>query len=59
MAEDLMRGRETLRPRMPQNLTIYEATVEPGQVEEQTVFVPAPRRSFTRRLGQWITGEAH
>ena len=59
MAEDLMRGRETLRPRMPQNLTIYEAAVERAQVEEQTVFVPAPRRSFTRRLGQWITGEAH
>ena len=25
MAEDLLRGRETLRPRMPDNLTLYEA----------------------------------
>ena len=25
MAEDMMRGRETLRPRIPENLTLYDA----------------------------------
>lgn len=59
MAEDMMRGRETLRPRTPPNLTLYEA--EPREDDEplqQQVFVPQ-RRSLTRRLGQWIVGTAH
>ena len=59
MAEDMMRGRETLRPRMPKNLTIYDAAAEPIALPmEQPMFVPV-RRSFTRRIGQWITGAAH
>ena len=30
MAEDLLRGRETLRPRMPDNLTLYESDDPPA-----------------------------
>jgi hypothetical protein len=53
LAEDLLRGRETLRPRPPQNLTIYapdeaEPSMEPG-------FIPS-RRSLITRLEHWITG---
>ena len=59
MAEDLIRGRETLRPRMPENLTFYEAAAEPVAAEEQTVFMPVARRSLTQRLRRWISGEAH
>ena len=60
MAEDLMRGRERLRSRLPSNFTLYETLAEPtvGDAGEQEVIVPA-RPSFTRRLGQWITGMAH
>jgi two-component system, response regulator PdtaR len=59
MAEDMMRGRETLRPRVPSNLQMYEAEHAPQELRgEQQVFVPA-RRSLTRRLGQWIAGTAH
>jgi response regulator of citrate/malate metabolism len=61
MAEDMMRGRETLRPRVPANLQIYNAEAEPafeGQAAEQQLFVPA-RRSLTQRLGQWIVGAAY
>ncbi len=54
MAEDLMRGRETVRPRMPDNLTLYGAvnddddTIQPG-------FIPS-RPSFKTRLEHWIAG---
>jgi len=53
MAEDLLRGRETLRPRMPHNLTLYEASdqrplPEPG-------FIPS-KPSFRTRLEHWISG---
>lgn len=53
MAEDLLRGRQTLRPRIPENLTLYEAQegarrVEPG-------FIPS-KRSFRTRLEHWIAG---
>ena len=29
MAEDMLRGRETLRPKLPHNLTLYEQTGDP------------------------------
>ncbi|URD59721.1 response regulator [Sphingomonas sp. KRR8] len=59
MAEDMMRGRETLRPRMPKNLTFYEADEAPvAATTEQTSFVPE-RLSFSRRIGAWITGTSH
>lgn len=56
MAEDLLRGRETLRPKLPDNLTLYEAqdeieTPEPG-------FIPS-RPSFRTRLEHWISGHQH
>lgn len=59
-AENMMRGRETLRPRLPANFTLYEAAEEPIMVEavEQAVIVPG-RPSFPRWLGRWITGLAH
>lgn len=61
MAEDMMRGRATLRPRVPPNLTMYEAGHRPEpepQQQQQQVFVPA-RRSLSQRLGHWIVGTAH
>ena len=57
MAEDVMRGRETVRPKLPPNLTIYDGMsdvkngVEPG-------FIPS-RRSFKTRLEHWIAGTQH
>ena len=53
MAEDLLRGRETLRPKVPANLILYEArddrpSPEPG-------FIPS-KPSFRTRLEHWISG---
>ena len=55
-AEDLFRGRETLRPKMPENLTLYEpgdklAGDEPG-------FIPS-KRSLRTRFEHWIAGQHH
>src|SRR3954469_8766865 len=54
-AEDLLRGREAHRPKMPENLTIYEtqaeAVPEPG-------FIPS-KRSLRTRLEHWISGHHH
>ena len=59
MAEDMMRGRETLRPRPPANFKLYELEPEPeSTAATQQVFV-SPRPSLTRRLGRWIAGTAH
>ena len=54
MAEDVLRGRETLRPRIPDNLTLYEEAaatqvVEPG-------YIPS-RPSLRARLEHWIAGQ--
>lgn len=56
MAEDLLRGRETLRPKLPHNLTLYEPSdddlaAEPG-------FIPS-KRSLRTRLEHWISGYQH
>ena len=56
-AEDMMRGRETLRPRMPVNLTLYDQ-VEDAGVEPQPGFIPS-RRSLKTRLEHWIAGTQH
>ena len=54
MAEDVMRGRETFRQRMPLNLTFYElpdqdeTLIEPG-------YTPS-RRSIKTRIEHWIAG---
>jgi response regulator of citrate/malate metabolism len=57
MAEDVLRGRETLRPRMPENLTFYEAQAEPPPLAE-TGFIPS-KPSLRTRLEHWISGQQH
>jgi response regulator of citrate/malate metabolism len=56
-AEDLMRGREALRPKMPVNLTLYDKVQEEG-AEPQPGFIPS-RRSLKTRLEHWIAGTQH
>lgn len=56
MAEDLLRGRETLRPRLPDNLTLYEPDEtppgsEPGFIESKP--------SLRTRLEHWISSHQH
>ena len=53
MAEDLLRGRETLRPKLPSNLTLYQSN-EP-QVPMEPGFIPS-RPSLRTRLEHWISG---
>ena len=55
-AEDLLRGREAVRPKMPDNLTLYDPNeahigAEPG-------FIPS-KRSFRTRLEHWFSGHHH
>ena len=56
MAEDLLRGRETLRPKLPDNLTIYEPHDEAAPLER--AYIPS-RRSLRTRLEHWISGHQH
>ena len=56
MAEDLLRGREAVRPKLPENLTIYEAAADappagPG-------YIPS-KLSLRTRLEHWISGHQH
>jgi DNA-binding response OmpR family regulator len=53
MAEDRLRGRETLRPKTPANLTMYEASGP--QVQQVSGFIPS-RLSLRIRLQHWIAG---
>ena len=53
MAEDLLRGRQTLRPKMPDNLTLYDAVEQPAVPEPG--FIPS-KPSFRTRLEHWISG---
>lgn len=55
-AEDLLRGREALRPKMPENLTLYEP-VEPPATPEAG-FIPS-KRSLRTRLEHWISSHHH
>lgn len=55
-AEDLLRGRETHRPKMPENLTLYEAPQESPATEPG--FIPS-KRSLRTRLEHWISGYHH
>ena len=57
MAEDMMRGRETLRPKLPENLTLYDA-VNDDQPTPQPGFIPS-RRSLKTRFEHWIAGHQH
>jgi hypothetical protein len=56
MAEDLLRGRETLRPKLPDNLTIYEPEHEAEAPEAG--YIPS-KPSLRTRLEHWITGYQH
>jgi DNA-binding NarL/FixJ family response regulator len=53
MAEDLLRGRETLRPKLPSNLTLYQSA-EPEALPEPG-YIPS-RPSLRTRLEHWISG---
>lgn len=54
MAEDRLRGRETLRPKVPANLTMYDDGAA-DQVQQVTGFIPS-RPSLRTRLEHWIAG---
>lgn len=55
-AEDLFRGRETLRPKMPENLTLYEPADK--VTGEEPGFIPS-KRSLRTRFEHWIAGQHH
>ena len=52
MAEDLLRGRETLRPKIPENLMLYQANEEPDLAE--VGFIPS-KPSFRTRVEHWLS----
>ena len=56
-AEDLLRGRETLRPKVPDNLTLYSS---PEEVSEPApiAFIPS-KPSLRTRFEHWIAGQQH
>jgi two-component system, response regulator PdtaR len=54
MAEDRLRGRATIRPKIPPNLTMYETQAEPERAHVNG-FVPS-RRSLKTRIEHWIAG---
>ena len=54
MAEDMLRGRETLRPKMPENLTLYEPQEEGPAAEPG--YIPS-KPSLRTRLEHWISGQ--
>ena len=56
MAEDLLRGRETVRPKMPDNLTLYDAPEEAPSPEPG--YIPS-KPSLRTRLEHWISGQQH
>jgi len=56
IAEDMLRGRETLRPRVPHNFTFYEAEEVPTAREGlEPSYIPS-RLSLRTRLEHWISG---
>ena len=57
LAEDMMRGRDTLRPRLPRNFELYEQGEE--VLAETMVTLPPERRGFKARLERWMGGAAH
>ena len=54
-AEDLLRGRETHRPKMPENLTLYEPNDDPSAAEPG--FIPS-KRSLRTRIEHWLARRA-
>jgi response regulator of citrate/malate metabolism len=57
-AEDLLRGRETHRPKMPDNLTLYETSEPVTLAEPMSGFIPS-KRSLRTRLEHWIASQQH
>jgi hypothetical protein len=57
-AEDIMRGREALRPKMPVNLTLYDKVEEGESAEPPPGFIPS-KRSLKTRIEHWIAGTQH
>ncbi len=58
MAEDVMRGRETLRQKVPPNLLIYDGMDEPAARvanDPEPGFIPS-KRSLRTRFEHWISG---
>jgi DNA-binding NarL/FixJ family response regulator len=57
-AEDILRGRERLRPSRPQNLTIYSdaPVAEPLLAEVGSEFLPEPAMAERRSLKSVLTG---
>jgi DNA-binding response OmpR family regulator len=54
LAEDKLRGRETVRPRIPQNLQIYD---EPDHADAgEPGFIPS-KPSLRTRIEHWIAGQ--
>lgn len=58
MAEDVMRGRETVRPRSPRNFELYDNEAQ-AAAEPVSAPVPLPRQSLGGRLAAWVAGSAH
>lgn len=61
LAEDRLRGREALRQRLPDNLTIYDEqgdgeAGEAGEANSEPGFIPS-RRSLKTRIEHWIAGQ--
>jgi two-component system, response regulator PdtaR len=56
MAEDLLRGREAVRPKPPQNLTLYDPN-EQVQLPEPG-FIPS-KRSLRTRIEHWLSSHQH
>lgn len=54
VAEDVMRGREALRPRHPSNLMLYEEQEVPARSEPG--FIPS-KRSLCTRIEHWLGGK--
>lgn len=55
LAEDKLRGREAVRPKLPSNLTVYEDCAE--EIAPQPGFIPS-RRSLLTRFEHLIFGRA-
>lgn len=58
LAEDVMRGRETLRPKLPRNLQLFDTAEPEREPSPDPVFIP-PRRGLKARLERWIGGPVH
>ncbi|HWJ59573.1 MAG TPA: response regulator [Sphingomicrobium sp.] len=56
MAEDMLRGRETLRPKIPDNLTLYETDAAAPQKEAG--YIPS-KPSLRTRFEHWISSHHH